>query len=112
MDVAVEHRERVTVVAVTGSIDALTAGALVSALSTQVGEGRTRLVADFTQVDYTSSAGLRAILGALKETRQQGGDFRLAGVQANVRKVLDLSGFTNILKFYPDVDAAVLSFAE
>ncbi len=111
MDITVEHREDVTVVSIVGSVDALTAGTLINALSTQISQGNTRLVADLSQVDYTSSAGLRAILGALKDTRQQGGDFRLAGVQKHVRRVLDLSGFTSILKFYPDVESAVASFA-
>jgi len=62
-------------------------------------------------VDYTSSAGLRVLLGAIKETRAQSGDIRLAGIQPDVQKVLNLSGFTNILKVFDDVDAAVASFS-
>ena len=42
--------------------------------------------------------------------RSRGGDVRLAAVRDNVRKVLELSGFTSILKLFPDVDAAVASF--
>lgn len=112
MEISVEHRDQVTVVAIVGSIDALTAGALTDALNAQVGEGRTRLVANLSQVTYTSSAGLLAMLSALNETRRHKGDLRLAGVQENVRRVLDLSGFTNILKLYPDVEGAVASFAD
>ncbi len=33
-------------------------------------------------VDYSSSAGPRVLLTAVKETRQNGGDLRLAAVQA------------------------------
>ena len=61
-------------------------------------------------LEYTSSAGLRVLLSTLKEARQRGGDLRLAAVQERVRRVLDLSGFTSILKCYPDVDAAVASY--
>jgi len=35
---------------------------------------------------------------------------RLTGVQPDVLKVLNLSGFTNILKLYDDMDAAVASY--
>jgi anti-sigma B factor antagonist len=35
---------------------------------------------------------------------------RLGAVQPQVLKVLDLAGFTGILKVYPDVAAAVASF--
>lgn len=112
MELKVEHSEHATVVSVVGSIDALTAGEITNFMQEQLSTGHHNLVADFSQVDYTSSAGLRALLGTLKEARQLGGDLRLAAVQPNVNKVLELSGFTSILKMYPVVDAAVSSFAE
>jgi len=107
----VERRGEVAVVSVTGNIDATTAPDLAAALSTQIQAGGTRLVADLSGVGYTSSAGLRALLGTLKEARAHGGDLRLAGVRPTVFRVLELSGFTSILKYFPDVDGAVQSFA-
>ncbi|MFW5941989.1 MAG: STAS domain-containing protein [Chloroflexota bacterium] len=112
MDIAVDERGAVSVVSVAGSVDALTADTLLESLQQQLQNGSGQLVADLEQVDYASSAGLRTILVALKESRQQGGDLRLAGVQKGVYRVLELSGFTSILKVYPDVDAAVASFDE
>lgn len=110
MDVTVEPRGAATVVRLVGSVDGITAGPLEARLLEQVQGGAVKLVGDLSGVAYTSSAGLRALLATLKATRSQGGDFRLAGVQPAVLKVLELSGFTSILKHYPDVDAAVLSF--
>jgi anti-anti-sigma regulatory factor len=48
----------------------------------------------------------------VKETRAAGGDIRLASTQPAVYKVLELSGFTSILKTFNDTPAAVASFAE
>jgi anti-sigma B factor antagonist len=110
MEITIDQRAHVTVVAVAGSIDALTADALVRAMGEQMHAGNTRLVAAFDGVEYTSSAGLRVLLATLKEARQRGGDLRLAAVQERVLRVLDLSGFTSILKCYPDVGTAVASF--
>ena len=110
MDVSVVQRDDVTVLRVAGSVDALTAGSLTAAFQREVGAGRVRLVADLSAVDYTSSAGLRALLGALKEARTGGGDLRLAGPQQGVSKVLQLSGFTSILKVFGSVDDAVKSY--
>jgi anti-anti-sigma factor len=112
MEITVEQRDDVTVISVEGSVDALTADTFLQALQSRLGEGEIRLVADLEQVNYASSAGLRAVLVALKESRQQGGDLRLAAVQKGVSRVLELSGFTSILKVYPDVEAAVASFGE
>jgi anti-anti-sigma factor len=53
---------------------------------------------------------LRALLATVKQARSAGGDFRLAGVLPPVHKVLEMSGFTTILKLYPDVDGAVASY--
>jgi anti-sigma B factor antagonist len=100
----------VTVLELQGSIDGFTADSVLQAISEQIRDGKIRLVADFTGVDYTSSAGLRAILGSLKEARQQGGDLRLAGVRPDVFRVLQLSGFTGILKTFDDTAAAIRSY--
>lgn len=110
MEIKVSKQNGVTVVTVTGSIDALTAAEVTAFLNTQIEQGENQLVLDFSPVDYVSSAGLRVILGALKETRSQGGDLRLAGAQPGVSKLLQMSGFNTILKIYPEVDTAVASF--
>lgn len=103
--------DEVAVVAVVGSVDSLNAEQLAGAFAIHLDAGRHRIVADFSRVDYTSSAGLRSLLGTMKDSRRLGGDLRLAGVQPSVERVLSLSGFTSIMKLYPGVDAAVTSFA-
>lgn len=110
MEITTSRHGTVTVIAISGSIDGMTASSLITSFREQVSGGNIRLVSDFAAVEYTSSAGLRALLETVKETRQQGGDLRLAAVQPDVLRVLELSGFTHILKLFPNVEAAVASF--
>ena len=110
MQVKSEQRGEVVVLLVEGSLDALTAPDLGTEFSTQIESGHFNLVADLAGVDYSSSAGLRVLLAAVKETRQNGGDLRLAAVQANVNKVLTLAGISSAIKQFPDVEEAVSSF--
>ena len=110
MNIEAERRSHVTVLAISGSVDGATAPVLVASFREQVAGGAIHLVCDFALVDYTSSAGLRALLETVKETRQRGGDLRLAAVQPDVRRILDLAGFTQILKLYGSVEEAVASF--
>lgn len=112
LTIETEERGDVTVVTVAGSVDGLTAADLLQGLTTVLEKGRTRLVASLAGVDYTSSAGLRAVLTVMKEARTGGGDLRLADVRPEVARVLDLAGFSGILKIFDDVDAAVASFAD
>ena len=111
MNITADQRGQVTIVAIEGSVDALTAGEVTNFLSAQIHTGAHRLVADLSRLEYISSAGLRAFLAALKEARQAGGDLRLAAAQDNVQRLLNMAGFTSITKFYADVDMAVASFA-
>ena len=111
MDISIHPRGQVDVVGIVGSVDGLTAETLLSTLQGHVEKGNTRLVVDLSAVESTSSAGLRALLATVKEARRRGGDMRLADINPNVRKVLELSGFATILKIYGAVDEAVESFA-
>jgi anti-anti-sigma factor len=111
MEISDRQINGITLIALTGSIDALTAPAITESITGIISRGEIKLVADFHGIDYTSSAGLRVLLGAVKETRSRGGDLRLAAVQPDVMKVLKLSGFTNILKLYDNVDSALASYS-
>ena len=110
METTVEQRGSAVVVHIAGSVDGLTAEPLQQVLTRELEAGHNRLVADFSAVDYTSSAGLRVLLGTVKRARSGGGDLRLAGANPDVHKVLDLSGFSGILKLFGTVDDAVSSF--
>jgi anti-anti-sigma factor len=109
MDITVTDRDGARIISVVGSVDASTAETLTEELKKLIDQGKACLVADFTQVDYISSAGLRSLLATVKEARNQGGDLLLASVTGDVQKVLKLSGFTSIIKIYPDVNAALSS---
>ncbi len=110
MEVSVVQQEAVTVFVVQGSIDTLTADQLSRALAQQIDAGRCKLVADLSAVTYTSSAGLRSLLIALKSSRKGGGDFRIAAPQPGVMSVLSMSGFSNLIKVFDSVADAVSSY--
>jgi len=100
----------VDIIAISGSIDALTASELVKTLNDHIHGGHPNVIVDFGKVEFMSSAGLRAILTSVKEARAAGGDFRLASPQPSIDKVLKMAGFHNIVKIYPTVEEALASF--
>lgn len=110
MEIKDKQIDKVTVLTLKGSIDALTAPEITDYINELISKGNINLVVDFSGVDYTSSAGLRALLSAIKKTRVQSGDVRLAEVQPDVQKVLNLSGFSSIMKLFNEVDDAVASY--
>ncbi|MBT3188227.1 MAG: STAS domain-containing protein [Anaerolineae bacterium] len=111
MDIYDKQIEDVTIITIDGNIDTLTAPRIMKHIKGLISNGKARLVVDFSAVDYTSSAGLRVLLGTVKETRAKGGDLFLFDVQPDVERVLSLSGFTSILEIVPDIDTAVNKFS-
>ena len=110
VEISLTEHAVVTVVAIRGSVDSLNADQLSSAFAARIGQGRVNLVADFSAVTYTSSAGLRSLLAAVKDCRRHGGDLRIAALQPQVERVLSISGFTNMIKIFVDREGAVESF--
>lgn len=61
-----------------------------------------RVILDFEQVEYVSSAGLRALLIGQKTANSKKGSMKLIHVQEAVQEVLNLSGFSAILTIEQD----------
>jgi len=110
MEIKNSKVDEVMIISVIGTIDAITAPEVSESINLQIANNEVKLVMDFSRVNYTSSAGLRVLLGAIKETRAKNGDIRLANLQPDVKKILTLSGFTNILNIYPNLESAVKSY--
>ena len=110
MKTEVQQESNSTIVKVTGSVDALTAADLTKVLSREITEGHANLVVDLIGVEFMSSAGLRTLLGAVKEARSSGGELRITSTNPGIDKVLKMSGFHNIAKVFPSQAEAVSSF--
>ena len=59
-------------------------------------EGVKRLVLDFENLDYISSAGLRVLMIA-QGTMQEQGKMVIRNVKSKIKKILDMTGFDKIL---------------
>jgi len=83
-------------VKVEGRLDTLTAPELETALEDNYSNVK-KLVLDLEKLDYISSAGLRAVLGAQKRMAKQEGNMEVIHVNKMVMDVFEVTGFTDIL---------------
>jgi anti-anti-sigma factor len=90
----------VVVVAPQGRLDRTTACAFEAELVPRADAGDRRLIVDFAEVSYISSAGLRVLLMAAKKAKAGGVTFALAGMGTRVEEVMDLSGFSSFFTIY------------
>jgi anti-anti-sigma factor len=82
---------------VVGRIDAATSANVEHAVNAAIGGGSQRMIFDMREVNYISSAGLRAILIAAKKAKAAGGGVAVFGLQAGVEEVFTVAGFGKIV---------------
>ena len=97
MDIQLQEAGDVKVAVFVGSLDTNTASEAEQTFGQVIAAGGSKILADFTQLAYISSAGLRVLLATAKQLRGAGGDLRLCGLNETVQEVLDISGFSSIL---------------
>ena len=84
------------IVSVEGYLDALTAPELEAKLA-DLPADITDLIFDLKDMEYTSSAGLRVLLGAQKAMDEKDGSMVIRGANELVMEIFEETGFTNIL---------------
>lgn len=109
--ISIKEYKRVDLIAVSGRVDSSTAPQLEKALRKILDNGRYRIVVDLAETDFVSSAGLRALLSALKQARRfNRGDLRLAGLSPKVKKAFELAGLDALFQLFDNSVDAVGSF--
>ena len=110
MDISTQQAKSVSVMTVKGRVDSATAPDLENALKQLVEGDKTQIVLDLKDVEYMSSAGLRAMVSTLKAVKRINGDLRLCTPSPRVAEVLRLAGLNSIFSIYPTQADAVGSF--
>jgi anti-sigma B factor antagonist len=81
---------------VQGEVDVYTSPALRDELYRLIDDGATRVAVDLTDMDFIDSSGLGVFVGALKRIRERAGDLELRALQPSTRKVLEITGLTQV----------------
>jgi anti-anti-sigma factor len=99
MQISTRTSNDIHIVAIAGRLDSTTSPEAQKSLDAVVA-GAKKVVLDFSQLDYISSAGLRVLLGAAKHLRASGGKLGMFGLNQSVKEVFEISGFATILSVY------------
>ena len=107
MELTEAKENGVTVLSLSGRLDAASAAATEQKVLGVIDGGADRLVLDCGALDYVSSAGLRILLMAAKRLAAPRGKLALAALKPQVRDVLDIAGFTSLFAIHPSRAAAL-----
>jgi anti-anti-sigma factor len=110
MELKAQDIANVTLIQVTGRIDHATAKDFENRLLPHVtgctGETK-KILLDFSEVNYISSAGLRVLMIAAKQCKKQDGKMVLAALQPMIQEVFQISRFDSLFEIFSTVKAAL-----
>jgi len=110
LSIVTDNTQEVAVMRVKGSVDSDTAPELDSALENLLIGNKNKIVLNLEAVEYLSSAGLRALVKALKDAQKSGGDLRLATISEPIEVIFRTVGMLQMFKMFPNDKEAVASF--
>jgi len=114
MKVTSTHQRNTLILTPKGRIDHAAAEAFSVALTPYLADcqsGGNLLILDFSEVEYVSSVGLRALMLAARQVKTQGGKIAIAAPTPLVGEVFEVCRFNLVLSLFDSVDAALANFA-
>ena len=98
MDVTIENASGRTLVKLVGRLDTTNAGQFQSDIAPLMTGDAPDIELDCTDMEYTSSQGLRMFLMLQKSVSQRKGKLVMTNMKPQVKEVFDITGFSNIIK--------------
>jgi anti-anti-sigma factor len=110
MNINISESAGVQILAFEGNLDTNTSPDAEVKINELIDGGATKLLVNFAQLNFISSAGLRVLLATAKKLGPTGGSLRICGLNPTVQEVFDISGFGTILSVSGTEEEALAAF--
>ncbi|MDF1610745.1 MAG: STAS domain-containing protein [Stygiobacter sp.] len=111
-NVNLRNKESVSVIDVKGYLDAHTAPELENVFNKLIDEKQYKVVVNFDDLKYISSAGLGVFMAYIETMRENNGDIKFSNMKENVYNIFDLLGFPLLYEFFKNEEDAIKKFLE
>ena len=111
MEIRTRRLGDVLIADIAGRLDSRTAGPAATELNQIAQGGDNKLILNVRDLEYVSSAGLRAMLVAAKLVQAHGGTLKVSHANAAVAEVMEISGMASLLHLHATEKDALASFA-
>ena len=101
----------VTVFLPEGRIDTQAAADMDQALQSAVSEGKHKMVVDMSGVEFIVSAGLRVLATVQVGSGAEGGDMKVASLNARMTRVFSIIGADIFMSIHDTPEAAIADFS-
>ncbi len=109
MEITQENLNGVLILKLNGRLDITTTQQLEVAINSALEKEQKKILVDCTNLEYISSAGLRTLLAAAKNSKKIDGIISLCCLNKNVKQIFEISGFTAIFDIFDSIENAITS---
>ena len=110
MEIIEEIRDGIKIFRLKGRLDSNTSQGLEDELFRAISDGSNKIIVDFENLDYISSAGLGVVLKANKALLREDGRLILCSMQNYIREIFKTTGIDNFVLILDTMDQALKAF--
>jgi len=107
MEISEERQGEIVVLTPAGRINNDTSQEFQTRLLASVGSAAATVLIDFSRVEYISSAGLRALMMASKQSKATNGRLAVAGLTPMVKEIFSISRFSLVVQVFETTAEAI-----
>ncbi|UCH66048.1 MAG: STAS domain-containing protein [Ignavibacterium sp.] len=109
---AITDKGDISVINLSGYLDAHTAPTLENNFTDLIDQNKFKIVVNFEELAYISSAGLGVFMAYIEKIRNNSGDIKLTNMNDKVYNIFDLLGFPLLYEIYKTENEALNKFKE
>ncbi len=110
IEIKEDKKGEVLVLRLKGRLDAVSSPVAEKKVFEFINNGHSKLILDFSNVAYLSSAGMRMLLSTTKRLKSLSGKLVVCNITSNVMDVLKMSGFDHVLELSKSEEDALHRF--
>ncbi|HUA36306.1 MAG TPA: STAS domain-containing protein [Candidatus Binataceae bacterium] len=111
MEIGERREGDIVILTPKGRINNDTSPEFQPSLLAAVGNTATKVVVDFSAVEYISSAGLRSLMMSSKQSKAAGGRLAVAALTPMVKEIFTISRFAMVVQVFDTVAEAVAALS-
>lgn len=108
----IKNEGDINLIYLNGYLDAHTAPKLENDFSDLLENNNFKIVVNFKDLAYISSAGLGVFMAFIEKIREQNGDIKLTAMNEKVYNIFDLLGFPLLYEIFKSDEEAINKFKE
>ena len=104
---AVRHQGQVVIMELAGEIDMKCSAKIKDKFKEIFSRKPHSVIVDMTEVSFMDSSGLAVLVGALKRSRINNSELKLAGLTKEVKDIFEICKLETIFQFFDTTDEAL-----